>query len=282
MTTTKTASKKKTTVRKPATPKVPAYLKRSKDKVAIVGFAHTKTEAPFDNPEYEIWGINRLHASMPDKRWDRYFQIHDLQAAHGDDEEHLKWLRAQKIPVYLRPDDMGKFSIPGEVPFPKQDLVDAFGNYFTNTVSWLLALAISFEYKEIAVYGVDMAVDMLIDSEYAYQRPSCEYFLGVAAGLGITVSIPAGADLLKATHLYGFETGGILREKYETRTKELASRKAEIVGQLAQIDQQRGQMIATINQMDGAAQDVQYWLRNWAQSPNVDPAASSITATTGD
>ena len=127
-----------------------------------------------------------------------------------------------------------------------------------------------------------MAVDTVLDSEYTYQRPSCEYFLGVAAGQGITVNIPAGSDLLKSTHLYGFESGGILREKYESRMQELNQRTAEIQGQLAQVDAQRGQMIASINQVEGAKQDVQYWLRNWAQSTVAEPPDTIIGSTTGD
>ena len=266
----------------PAEPVLPPYLIRGKDKVAIVGFAHTRVDTPFDDPEFESWGINRLHGTMPDKRWDRYFQIHDIEKAHGDDEEHLKWLRSQKVPVYLRPDDLGKFAIPAEVPFPKDLLVQLFGQYFTNTISWLLGLAIFMEFKTISVFGVDMAVDTILDSEYAYQRPSCEFFLGIAAGQGIELNIPAGSDLLKATHLYGFETGGILREKYESRMAELTARTQEIQQQVAVLDQQRGQMIASINQVEGAKQDVQYWLRNWAQSTVAEPPDITIGSTTGD
>lgn len=274
--------------RKPAakkTPEVPPYLVRTKDKVAIVGFAHTKIDTPFDDHDFEIWGINRLHTVLPDKRWDRYFQIHNFEEFHGGDEEHLKWLRALQIPVFLRPDDLGKFGIPNEVPYPKDEMVRVFGSYFTNTISWLLALAIWMGFKEIAVFGVDMATDQLLDSEYAYQRPSCEYFLGIAAGQGISISIPAGSDLLKATHLYGFESGGILREKYEYRMKELSERKTDIQKQLAQIDSQRGQMVAAVNQIEGAQQDVQYWLRNWSQSPVSPPPEgpdTTIGPTTGD
>jgi hypothetical protein len=97
--------------------------------------------------------------------------------------------------------------------------------------------------------------------------------------LGIAVHIPAGSDLLKATHLYGFESGGILREKYEARAKELRERKGQMANNLAVIDNQRAQLIANINQVTGAEQDVTYWLRNWSQSPNGDV---TIEATTGD
>lgn len=253
----------------PVSEEVPAHLRRVKDRVAIVGFAHTRNQAPFDDPDYEIWGINRLHVSMPDKQWDRYFQLHDIADEASRDQGHIDWLASLNCPVYLRPADIGKYEISGQVGFPKDDMVNHFGNYFTNTISWLLAFAIALEYKEIAVFGVDMAVDTLIDSEYAYQRPSCEYFLGIAAGLGITVSIPPGSDLLRATHLYGFETGGILREKYESRLQELGLRKQEMQNNLAQLDHQRAMQIASINQLDGAQQDVQYWLKNWASSPAV-------------
>jgi hypothetical protein len=95
---------KKPATKKPAAKKVerPDYLTRRKDKVAIVGFAHSKSEAPFEDPDYEIWGINRLHTALPDKQWDRYFQIHDIAAAHEGDEEHLNWLRSLRVPVYVR------------------------------------------------------------------------------------------------------------------------------------------------------------------------------------
>ena len=241
----------------------------AKRRVAIVGFADSRDEAPFGDPTVELWGMNRLHAVMPDKPWDRYFQLHDILEAHEGDEEHLSWLRAQTIPVYLRPDDIGKHQIPAEIPYPKQEIVEQFGSYFTNTVSWLIAFAIREGFEEIGIYGVDMAQDALLDSEYAYQRPSCEYFIGIAAGLGISVFIPPGSDLLRASHLYGFESGDTIRQKYEARMRELAKRKAAMQQELTGLDQHRGQLIAGINQLEGAHQDVQYWRRNWSLMPPI-------------
>ena len=46
------------------------------------------------------------------------------------------------------------------------------------------------------MYGVDMAQDTLLAAEYSEQRPSCEYFIGLAEGAGIRVDIPGGSDLL--------------------------------------------------------------------------------------
>jgi len=42
-------------------------------------------------------------------------------------------------------------------------------------------------------------------TEYATQRASCEYYIGVAIGKGIKVFIPPQADLLKTKFRYGFE-----------------------------------------------------------------------------
>ena len=46
---------------------------------------------------------------------------------------------------------------------------------------------------------------MAVGSEWQNQRPSCEYFIGMAEGMGIKVTIPDEADLLKTRFIYGFE-----------------------------------------------------------------------------
>jgi len=53
---------------------------------------------------------------------------------------------------------------------------------------------------------VDMAQDSVLETEYSYQRPSCEYLLGIAVGRGIEVKVSPQSDLLKADHLYGFDS----------------------------------------------------------------------------
>jgi hypothetical protein len=48
-------------------------------------------------------------------------------------------------------------------------------------------------------------VNMTNADEYSHQKPSCEYFVGIARGRGIKVLVPTGSDLLKTGRLYGFE-----------------------------------------------------------------------------
>jgi hypothetical protein len=96
----------------------------------------------------------------------------------------------------------------------------------------------------IGVWGVDMAVD----SEYFYQRPSCEFALGAAFGLGIKLYIPAEADLLKTTHLYGFEEqlNDEWMSKLSKMNKSMAGRQNKATNEMADaksvIDRSEGSM----------------------------------------
>jgi hypothetical protein len=79
--------------------------------------------------------------------------------------------------------------------------------YFTNSISFMIAYAVyeglvcGHQWDEIHVYGVDMAVG----DEYIAQRPSCEYWIGIAEGMGVKVYIPDASDLCKTTFLYAWE-----------------------------------------------------------------------------
>ena len=105
---------------------------------------------------------------------------------------------------------------------------------------------------------------MAKDCEYGNQRHSCEYFVGWARGMGVNVHIPDTSDLLKAPFLYGVESGGALRAKMVQRQKELQERKAHLEGQAGQVNQ-------ALQQVLGALEDTQYWIRAW-----------SVEATIGD
>lgn len=195
-------------------------VKEKKKKVAIVGCSDSKNLAPFNDPSWEIWGVNNLFYHIP--RYDRWFEIHSVKKEDGQwyrrGNIDLKvgkfdWsteFRGQNVNKYLG--DLSKMTcpiymqqhwdaIPTSTPYPLKEITDTFGNYFTNTVSWMLALAIYEGFEEIGIWGVDMAVS----TEYYYQRPSCEYFIGLAIGRGIKVTIPPEADLLKTRFLYAFQ-----------------------------------------------------------------------------
>src|SRR5574342_383368 len=75
--------------------------------VAIVGFADSCRElAPFDDPAWEVWGLNHLARYIP--RAERWFEIHeaamytaDADAAALGGHDYLAWLRDCPVPCYM-------------------------------------------------------------------------------------------------------------------------------------------------------------------------------------
>jgi len=241
----------------------PPFIKTA-SRVCIVGFADGhRADAPFDEPDMEFWGLNRLHTVLPDKTWHRWFELHDLEKFYGQDQEHQTFLKAAQFPIYVRPQDMQIAEQWGidAVPYPRDQIVATFQPYFTNTVSWLLAMAIMMEFEEIHLYGVDMAMDNVLQAEYAEQRPSCEWLIGLAQGRGIKVVLPPGSDLMKASHLYGFDDDEY-RAKMSARVVELANRKEQIRGEMHQHKARADMLQARISELDGSMQECHYQLRN--------------------
>lgn len=197
-------------------------------KIAIVGCSDSKTLAPYDDKSWEIWAMNNSY--LHTRRNTKWFEIHPIKFEAGhfwrrklikpgifefsrdfrgkQVDEYMQDLARLDIPVYMQQHwDV----IPKSIPYPLQLVTQKYGNYFTNSVSYMIVLAIEqiLDWRgksgkpggEIGCYGVDMATG----SEYGPQRPSCEFFLGIAAGLGIVLNIPPKADLLKTRFLYGFQ-----------------------------------------------------------------------------
>jgi hypothetical protein len=142
-----------------------------KEKVAIIGCADSKNEAPWHlTEEFEFWGVNNLFLTFQ-KPFTRWFDIHQFTQEGG------KWFRRGKpdfrgMPVDKYLENLGKLPwpvymqqsnplVPNAIPFPFAAMVQAFGSYFTNSISWQIALGIAEGFKELHVYGVDMAVDCL-------------------------------------------------------------------------------------------------------------------------
>jgi len=231
------------------------WLARPEKKVAIIGFTMSRDEAPWNQPGWEIWVCNNLALHLrPEQKFDRIYDLHDYGTISSD-KPHEAYLRTTDKPVVVwnpRPE------WPSSVPFPKDQITEAFGRYFSNSISWMIAHAIFEGATDIHVYGVDMAQG----TEYAAQRPSCEYFLGLAAGRGINVHIPQTSDLLKVAAMYGVEDDSALRIKLETRERELNER-------AALLNQQAQQVRDHQNQVAGALENTRYF-----RSVCLNPAAN--------
>lgn len=213
-------------------------------KIAIVGKAPSSSSlAPYEDESWEIWvlGDSALHPEF--KRYSRTFELHDLDNGFArwipQYQEFLK--TDQGKPLYIQaahPD------VPHGTPYPRREIKAKYGpllhnetgeqvHYFTNTISWMIALALYEGATEIGLWGVDMAQhgEGLL-SEYAHQRPSCELWVGVAIGMGVAVTIHSASDLCKTPCDYGFNPApNSMRLKHKARSGDLKKGKTKAIQQ---------------------------------------------------
>ena len=252
---------------------VPPF-QRVRDKVAIVGFTDHREEALKLGDDFELWGLNELYRYMPIERFHRWFEIHGREylSVDGEGKKHIEDLKSAlgALPIYMqkRHED-----IPCSVRFPIGELIDHFGgadaigaDYFTNCPAEMLAFAIALGYGEIHMYGIDMAQD----SEYATQRPCCEYWLGIARGKGVTVYVPRTSDLLKCVGTYGYEDAGSdLSRKIQSRLKFLHVMDNERLDNLRKLDAQYQQQVVVLGDRKqravGAAGEAGHQIKNKAK-----------------
>lgn len=180
-------------------------------RLLIIGTATNHGDAPYDS-DATVWGTGGVIVLPKVKRVDAMFELHPA--------------RYWKLPQVL--EQISKFpgivymmdkqeEVPTSVRYPIEDVKKAFyiptmgtSLYITNTVSFMLALAYLEGYTHIDTYGVYMEHE----SEYGYQKPNCEYFLGFLHAKGVEVNTHGG-EVLKAKFLYGYEEPGNLMQLIE-------------------------------------------------------------------
>ena len=175
-------------------------------RVCLAGFSEVnRWIANQQPPDVEVWGMNEAHSFL--QRYDRWYQIHPrnwqedrkrragivaLPKANtfGRGDEHVGFLRAVKVPLYMRPSEVsGEF--PAAVPYPYEAVRSAFGSpsglYLTSSAAFMLAHALlEDDIKEIRLAGIELSVG----TEYFQQRPCMEYYLGIARAKGVNVVLP--------------------------------------------------------------------------------------------
>lgn len=253
-------------------------------KIAIVGFADSRKEAPYADNSWEIWGVNDLYHYVP--RVDVTFELHHLgNLGKRRNPAHIQWLQSGKAPVVMWEANP---AFPSARPFPRQMILDEFGSYFTNSISWMMALAmhemssptqladgrvlrLANPDVQLGIWGVDMAAE----SEYGSQRPSCEHFVGMAVGMGIPTFIPGTSDLCKTVALYGIDTTAPFRIKAEGRIASLKDEAMQLQQQLAQVEAQRRQVQSRLDQTQGAIGVWKYTRAAWTMPTDIESGAEA-------
>lgn len=168
-------------------------------KIAIVGSAKSRADAPYEDHGWEIWAL--AWWDLP--RVTRYFEMHEPEqwGVYTKLSEYQSRLRNMTTPVYMR-SRMPEYQHSVAYPF---DFVEGKLNpsqrtdWRTSSVAYMVALAIAEGAEEIGIWGVQMAAD----DEYAYQRPMMTWLLGLAEGRGIKLTLPPDCALLRANFEYG-------------------------------------------------------------------------------
>lgn len=220
----------------------------SQRRIAIVGKAPSSLAlAPYHDASWQIWTLSDLVLTRQAPRYEVQFELHDCELLKQR-LPYYEWLqRVDGKPIFMRRQEP---EIKVSVAYPLEAMLSRFGGYFTNTVSYMIALAIALEPEEIGVWGVDMATT----PEYKAQRPSCEYYLGFARGRGITVTVPPQADLLKTAGLYAFD------DRVSDMAAKATARSAELRQRMAAAEQKRDQGALEAAYLQGAVEDTeQYW-----------------------
>lgn len=268
--------------------KIVHEFKKHNDIVFILGFAPDSLKyAPLDALNADIWALNELYLDRPHiaVRATAWFQLHGYEPPIVRDPNQAHNLGQLGCPVLMWRKHP---NIHNSIPYPLHDVLryfDIFGEgmamdqpdlrhraYFTNSISWMIALAIMMEYKEIHVYGVNMAQDQ----EFMHQRPSCEFLLGWARGMGIRIYKPPVSDLLMSPILYGYDDAHPFMQKLEARRLELMERAENSRQQRLQAQEQANQLLQQEQSLLGAMHDCEYIMRIGNPNPMLDRLSAPV------
>ncbi len=163
-------------------------------KVAIVGMSPTAATAPWNDPEWEKWG---LPWSGEWARMDRLFEVHCRWESLQKREGYRDRLETCGVPLYMQGNP-----VSGALPYPADGVIALMGEYLESSVAYMVALAIYEGAEEISIHGVDMKSY----EEHGYQKPNMEYLIGFARGRGIKVHVRDDSPLLKHSGFAGYKT----------------------------------------------------------------------------
>lgn len=170
-------------------------VRRTRDKVLILGGGPTRFDAPLDDPTYEVWCCNDLAPIAVDSerrfRADRWFELHpqDPVVQWRRRSDFWIWLATLPIPVY----QFDRKDNARSVEYSLADVIRAGRDYFGCTFCYQIGLAYLEGFRTIALYGVDL----LTAREATVERATVEWWLGFVEGRGVRVELPVSDDSIR-------------------------------------------------------------------------------------
>jgi hypothetical protein len=173
--------------------------------VAIVGGAEaTAVFAPFNDPEWDIWGLAWHTAVL--QRMDLLFDIHHpnykaeapyrLHFNSHRNQRYIDKVNASGVPIMCDPAALGTFT--NGIPYPldaarrflpKRDVLEC-------TVAYMIVQAMLERRPKIGLWGCHFTGK----EEYERQLPAAAWLLGYAEAMGIEIYIAPGGPLLASAY----------------------------------------------------------------------------------
>lgn len=153
-----------------------------KNGLAIVGGSASRDNAPYDDPEWEVHGMNEM--GYPGEI-DVWWEMHPMSV---QSERELEWLKNCQKPVYVldRKDALANgVTMAVEYPYEEIQKQPWAIPYFCCSMAYQIAWAIFKDYSTIGLYGLRM--DIGSPRERTVESACIQHWLGVAKGRGIEV-----------------------------------------------------------------------------------------------
>jgi hypothetical protein len=175
--------------------------------IALVGFGESMELYKTLPEDVPIWTVNASEISVYNlRRIDAVFDVHKIQELILDKPRMERLAQEQTYPIYMQ-SELPFF--PSVVKYPREamqnDLFknvyigEANVNYVDSSFPYMLALAYMEGFNPIHVFGFEFRPD----TEYRYQRVGAALMIGLVAGRGVDVILPANSALLPPTS-YGY------------------------------------------------------------------------------
>ena len=175
----------------------------------------------FPKDAKHIWAVNsglidiQKHATMA-------FHLHD-EWSDVDYDEIMGIVKKRKLPLLVCEPMDKEFGITTAMVYPLKEIVEKLSGtpYFTNSVSYMIAYALYKGFTKIELYGFPMNTLL----EYKEQKPSIEFWIGVATGMGIDIELHDKSTILflleDQNRLYGYDRTyeEILEQVYNIKPK---------------------------------------------------------------
>ena len=194
-------------------------------KLAIVGsHPDTRENAPYENPDYEIWLYNEA-PQKPEiyKRWNQSFQMHKPEVYASKEnwvnKDHWNWLQQDhgENTIWMMEVDE---RVPNSKKYPLEEVLSLVPyHYLRSTPAMALALAVYLGYQHIELYGNELSSN----TEYGYQAVNFAFWIGFAHGQHIDLRMECWQSEFNQP-IYGYEGElQIDRSFFQERIDDLAA-----------------------------------------------------------